>query len=433
VPTRRMRTSRTFAIAGLSLVLSLAGLAGAETAADKATAREAATQGIELFRAGKYEAALDKLRRAQALYDAPVHLLYIARAEEKLGQLVEASESYRLLDRYTLPSGAPEAWVAAVQDGRKELDAIEPRIPKLSVLSDPKDVPSATLEIDGAAVSSAVIGIARPVNPGKHHVALSAPGYFPATADVELKEAQSREVTLRLAPGGPAAAAVAPAGSATQGDSNPAAAPPAKESFVGFLGGIRLGAAIPTGKLFHTTALGGRDINTTDAFQAGGSFELHAGIRLGRYFTPVLYLEGDGLSAGDGLLGQSLKNTTSGSVGIGLIVATPPGKMGGFGELDLLPVNAYSASFSGGSCSVTASGSALRLAGGGVFPVLDWLQLSPFAAATIGSFSKLTTKSCAGFDSSGIETNGTIDSGNTRTHATIVLGVGGDVVLGGMH
>src|ERR1700743_1878747 len=93
--------------------------ARAQSAADKATAREAATEGIGLYRAGKYAQALDRLKRAQALYDAPVHLLYIARAEEKLGQLVEAPETYRSLDRYTLPAGAPAAWTAAVEDGRK--------------------------------------------------------------------------------------------------------------------------------------------------------------------------------------------------------------------------------------------------------------------------------------------------------------------------
>lgn len=428
-----MRSPRASAFLALSFVVSLACVASAQTAADKATAREAATQGIELLHAGKYADALDKLRRAQALYDAPVHLLYIARAEEKLGQLVEASESYRLLARYALPSGAPEAWVTAVRDGQKELEAIEPRLPKLSVLSEPKDVPSATLTIDGSAVSVAVIGIARPVNPGRHHVELSAPGHVPAAADVELKEAESRSVTLKLVPDGSSVAPAEAPGAPASGDSAAPVEEPASGSFVGFLGGIRLGVAIPTGKLFRGPPPARRDINMTDAFQAGGSFELRAGIRLGRYFTPVLYVEGDGLSSGDGLLGKSLKNTTAGSVGIGLVVGTPPGQMGGFGELDLLPVNAYAAGVADGACTITASGTAFRLAGGGVFPVLTWLQLSPFAAATIGSFNKLTTKSCGAIvDTSGIETNGTIDSANTRTHATIVLGVGGDVVLGGM-
>src|SRR3954447_22964999 len=103
----------------------------AETAADKATAREVATEGLGLYKEEKYAEALDRLKRAQALYDAPVHLLYIARSQDKLGQLVESVETYRQLDRYQLPQGAPEAWVTAVEEGRKELSRIEPRVPKV--------------------------------------------------------------------------------------------------------------------------------------------------------------------------------------------------------------------------------------------------------------------------------------------------------------
>src|SRR5689334_15456733 len=195
-----------------SVVLTVCALTApsrAQSAADKATAREAATEGINLYRAGKYTDALDRLRRAQSLYDAPVHLLYIARSQEKLGQLVEAAENYRLLDHYTLPSGAPEAWTAAVDDARKELAELEPRIPKLKIVTVPATVSNATLTIDGNAVSAAVVGIERPANPGKHHIAISAPSYTSAEADVELAERESKDVSLRLAP---SAATAAPAG-----------------------------------------------------------------------------------------------------------------------------------------------------------------------------------------------------------------------------
>src|ERR1700759_5347182 len=99
-----------FAVVTAAALVLGGGPAGAQSAADKATAREAATQGIGLYRAGKYADALDRLKRAQALYDAPVHLLYIARCQAKLGQLVEAAENYRLLDRYKLPSDAQAPW-----------------------------------------------------------------------------------------------------------------------------------------------------------------------------------------------------------------------------------------------------------------------------------------------------------------------------------
>ena len=67
--------------------------ASAQSAADKATARQLAVHGIKLYGDGKYSEALDKLQRAQTLYDAPVHLLYIARCQHKLGMLVESAES----------------------------------------------------------------------------------------------------------------------------------------------------------------------------------------------------------------------------------------------------------------------------------------------------------------------------------------------------
>jgi len=98
------------AVLGLLFVTAAARPGVAETAADKATARELATAGIQLHQQGKHAEALDQLRRAQELFNAPVHLLYIARAQEKLGQLVEAAENLRTLSRQVLQPGAPEAW-----------------------------------------------------------------------------------------------------------------------------------------------------------------------------------------------------------------------------------------------------------------------------------------------------------------------------------
>ena len=199
--------------AAVSAALFVASPALSQTAADKATAREAATEGIKLYRAGNYADALDRLRRAQALYDAPVHLLYIARSQDKLGQLVEAAENYRLLDHYTLPASAPEAWVSAVDDGRKELAVLEPRIPTLRIVADPADLHEPSRKIDDNAVAAAVIGISRPVDPGKHHVELVATGFALATADVDVPEGATKDVTLKLAPGdvaSPVSSAAAP-------------------------------------------------------------------------------------------------------------------------------------------------------------------------------------------------------------------------------
>jgi len=60
----------------------------AQSAADKATARQLATQGIQQYQQGKNAEALDLLQKAEQLYDAPIHLIYIARAQAALGKLV---------------------------------------------------------------------------------------------------------------------------------------------------------------------------------------------------------------------------------------------------------------------------------------------------------------------------------------------------------
>ena len=80
-------------IAALASVSLVQAPALAQSAADKATARNLATAGIKLYQQQKFEEALDKLKRAQELYDAPVHLLYMARCYVKLNKLVEGAEN----------------------------------------------------------------------------------------------------------------------------------------------------------------------------------------------------------------------------------------------------------------------------------------------------------------------------------------------------
>src|SRR5690606_33025978 len=94
----------------VALVLTMSTAAVGQSAADKATARKLATEGIKLYQQGQFDDALDRLKRAQALYDAPVHLLYMARAQVKLGQLVEGAESYRRLVRTELDAKAPDVF-----------------------------------------------------------------------------------------------------------------------------------------------------------------------------------------------------------------------------------------------------------------------------------------------------------------------------------
>jgi hypothetical protein len=170
----------------------------AQSAADKATARQLATQGIQYYQQGKNAEALDLLQKAEQLYDAPIHLVYIARAQAALGKLVEASETYRRLVRIDLPAGAPQAFRDAVSDGHKELPQLEPRIPSLRIDVSPSEAEGLKLKIDGEQLSSVVIGINRPTNPGRHFVEVSAIGYESASSSVELALGGKQTVSLRM-------------------------------------------------------------------------------------------------------------------------------------------------------------------------------------------------------------------------------------------
>lgn len=403
----------------------------AESAADKATAREVATQGIELYRAEKYPDALDRLRRAQALYDAPVHLLYIARCQDKLGQLVEAAENYRLLDHYALPSGAPPAWVSAVEDGRKELQALEPRVPKLRILTEP-GVRDPTLRVDGSPVSAAVLGIPRAINPGPHHIELSVSGYEPGAADVVIQEKESKDVTVR--PGRPIVAQPPPVVGPTPPPGQPAAQPAGPEekpALIGFLAGLRFGGTVPTGQALHVgPSNGGQDVNMSDVFQSGGGVELHAGVRIAQYFTPVLYGDTHTFAPGNGPAGfEKPTGPNSRSIGIGLIIGTQPHKLGGFGEIDFAAeAYGFTARHAVEECKVKASGGALRLGGGGFLPVLSFLNATAFAMVTIGRFTSLDVSGCG--PENGTFVSRDIDGDNQRTHSSVFIGLGGDFAFG---
>jgi hypothetical protein len=286
-----------------------------------------ATQGIQYFQQGKNAEALDLLQRAEQLYDAPVHLIYIARTQAALGKLVDASETYRRLIRTELAAGAPQAFKDAVSDAHKELQQLEPKIPSLRIEVVPTDAKGLQLKVDGEVVSSVVIGINRPTNPGKHGIEAAATDFDTSSTIVDLAVGAKQTVTLQLRarPGaqasvaaegnqkGPAAAVPAtalPSGPSNTGASNgPKAAAAGTETPFDkppqIVVGARLLAAAPGGKLplgkADATSLSINGSNSVDTatnsrFGNGLGLLVSAGYRvqLSRQIalTPALAYEG---------------------------------------------------------------------------------------------------------------------------------------------
>ena len=437
--TRRLRL--------VALLLSLAAGAHAQSAADIATARQLATQGIKLYNEGKYAEALDNLQRAESLYDAPVHLLYIARAQVKLGKLVEGSEVYRRLVRTPLSPTAPQAFRDAVEDARRELPDVEANIPSLRIQVTPPGIANLEVQVDGEAIPAAGVGVERPTNPGDHRVRASAPGYTPAEDSVSLKPGEKKTLglTLNPAPGGtPPPASGTPPKAATPDTPVGGVVETRPSGGLGFVIGLRFGGSLPSGTF---TA----DVPMSDAFESGAAAGLYGGVRFARYFTGLLVLEGGAYKPGStfdlrgGATQQNdvqIDNTATGSdVGFAARIGTPRGSFGGFGQIEFFPWHRLQVSSdrvreTAGvqtqcSADITYGGTAFRLGGGLVVPVLSWLQLVPAAHLTVG---RLSSVDVSGDCSPQVEPPGgrpgSSELADPTTHTLFFLGVGGEWLFG---
>lgn len=200
-----------FALCGGIVALSVAlGVPDGHAASDeqRAAARSLAEQGAHAFSERRFGDAVDRFERAQALIHSPVHLLFIARASVELGLLVKAQETYIKITRENLASGAPPAFVNAVEQAHGELEVLKPRIPRVTVSIDAPAGASPELFIDGTPVPNVMVGVPLPLDPGQHTFEVRAEGASPVQKELSLVEGQSAELELAL---GPSVAAAQPA------------------------------------------------------------------------------------------------------------------------------------------------------------------------------------------------------------------------------
>jgi hypothetical protein len=204
--------------------------AAAASDEEKAGARAAATQGQAAFENKRWAEALDLFTRAESLVHSPVHLLYKARALVELGQLVKARETYLSISREPLTSTAP-AVMKAREDAVKEEALLGPRLANLTVKVDGAGAADASVIMDGVNVPAALIGVARPADPGQHTLSATANGVTSDPQTVTLKEGGVATITLQLKPAVSAAPVVPPL--ATEAAATPTtttAAPPTADT-----------------------------------------------------------------------------------------------------------------------------------------------------------------------------------------------------------
>ncbi len=216
----RSRTLKQLGIASglvLSFWTSSRGARAQTEEEARAAARLLGIEGIRLAKDGHCDQAIDKLDRANRLFHAPTIVVQLAECQILMGQLVEGTEKLNGVVREDLGPNPSPAYVQAQARARQLLEATLPRIATLTV--DVKAPAGATVElaVDGRPVSDALIGVARPIDPGKHSLVARVEGYEPASASVELAEAAREQVQL----------VIQQPSAATPPDAGPGAAPSA--------------------------------------------------------------------------------------------------------------------------------------------------------------------------------------------------------------
>ena len=415
--------------------------AWAVNAADKGTARNLALEGMKLYQEGKPAQALKKLQAAQSLFDAPVHLLYIARCQVDLGMLVEGAETYRVLARVQLDPEASEAFQEAKTEGAKELTALEARIPQMHVDVEPAGLQGVSLSIDGVAVPPAVIGADRPANPGEHEVSVSAPGYTTSAVTVTLREGERQPQPVHLTLQPTAETAGSPDGAAA-------------EDGLGFMVGLRLAGLVSAGELDGNLADGqytdASALALSDVVGSGAGLELHGGLRFAGRYSAVLFGGAYALMpkpGADDLARFEVSRATGEprdeddvtttavwvNGGIGMMMEFPLQRMRAFAEAGLLAERLLLAhevgAVPGDTCTVSRaySGGSLRLGGGVLIPIVPLFGVAPYASATVGTFTDADVNVTCDGDSLS-DSHYPAEAG---VHAAMTLGVAGDFFFAG--
>jgi hypothetical protein len=307
------------------LVLGLANQAAAQGSAAEALFEE----GRKALAAGDLDTACARFRASDKIDPAPGTKANLAECEEKRGHVATAWELNRTaLNR--LP--ADDARAAPL---KQRIAKLEPRLPKL-VLRLADGAPQDTAVSEGAVQLGAAGGfdVPLPLDPGVHHLTITARSHPAKTVDVTLTEGKTETLTVEPAiPEAKVTPEKAPA--KPPEDDGPGAGPwviggIGLAALIGsaVTGGLVLKAASATGACADTITKGVGVCQTPGQVSAANSA---AGTinTLGPATTVLMVVGGAGVAAGAIWLGVAKSSKPSARIGVGPTVGGAAWRMEG--------------------------------------------------------------------------------------------------------
>jgi hypothetical protein len=233
--------------AAIPVVLALgAGSVRAQTEEQLADARKLFAEAVADEDANRYDTALEKFRRVEAVKETPNVRYRIATCLEALGRRAEAMANYDAAVRLaeTDKTGADVGREASARAA--QLDRI---VPHLTIVVPPTAPPDTRVRVDDQPVTTDALRNPIPVDTGKHIITAEASGRAPYRTGVILPEGAGVTITIALEPpsppGGADAAPPADAGSPEQPAASPTGSPsPLAIGLLGLGGALAIGSVV---------------------------------------------------------------------------------------------------------------------------------------------------------------------------------------------
>jgi hypothetical protein len=177
----------------VAIVVSVVtGRAQAQPGDASAAAEQLFEQGRELAQQNRWPEACAKFEHSLRYEQALGTQLNLARCYKHIGKLASAWRLFR--EAIAQATGAGD--VERRDFARTQADALEPRLPRLTI-SVPQN-PTAGLVVtrDGAQVDAGALGVALYVDPGTHVITASAPGFEVFRQTAMLVEGEAETVAI---------------------------------------------------------------------------------------------------------------------------------------------------------------------------------------------------------------------------------------------
>lgn len=192
------RYSLLAALLATFVVTNDAHATGGSTSVPDPTAAALFQAGRELVERGEWKEGCQKFEASMALYPAASTLLNIARCYEQDGKLALAWSAYQRALVINRETQGEERKKALDEVAKKGLTDIEPRLPRLKIMTAGAAPTGLRVTQNGKDVPIALLGTVIPVDPGQQSIFAEAPGFETFTQSVTVAEGELVELTLTL-------------------------------------------------------------------------------------------------------------------------------------------------------------------------------------------------------------------------------------------